>query len=80
MSLRFASSPFLILVRSPVGKLTVSPADKDIVSQQGIAVVDCSWAQLDSVPLDRLGGGHNRLRMSYRWAVILSSNREQYRF
>ncbi|ORX99044.1 DUF367-domain-containing protein [Basidiobolus meristosporus CBS 931.73] len=49
------------IVLSPTGKQAVSPEDKDIILEHGIAVVECSWAKLDEVPLNRLRAKHNRL-------------------
>jgi len=46
---------------SPKGQSTVSPADKDIVSQAGAAVIDCSWARLDDTPWNKMKSGHPRL-------------------
>eukprot|EP00123_Amoebidium_parasiticum_P006601 comp17517_c0_seq1/m.17049 comp17517_c0_seq1/g.17049 ORF comp17517_c0_seq1/g.17049 comp17517_c0_seq1/m.17049 type:complete len:330 (-) comp17517_c0_seq1:638-1627(-) len=49
------------IVLSPVGTSTVSPADAPIVSSSGIAVVDCSWAQLSSVSFSAIRSPHERL-------------------
>ena len=46
----------------PKGTQPVSPADKDIVEQSGLAVVECSWARLDEVPFNRIASPHERLR------------------
>ncbi|GAB5587117.1 ribosome bioproteinsis protein tsr3 [Umbelopsis nana] len=42
------------IVASPVGEKAVSPADRHIVEQFGVAVVDCSWAKIDEVPFSRI--------------------------
>jgi pre-rRNA-processing protein TSR3 len=39
----------------------VSPADRDIVLKYGVCVVDCSWAELASVPFAKLKCSHPRL-------------------
>jgi len=39
----------------------VSPADKDIVSSGGLAVVECSWARLDEVPFGKISSPHERI-------------------
>jgi pre-rRNA-processing protein TSR3 len=44
------------VILSPTGTRAVSPADREIVSHGGIGVIDCSWAKLDEVPLDRIKG------------------------
>ncbi|KAG2175259.1 hypothetical protein INT44_007747 [Umbelopsis vinacea] len=49
------------IVASPVGEKAVSPADRHIVEQFGIAVVDCSWAKLDEVPFNRIKSSGDRL-------------------
>lgn len=47
--------------RSPKGTLPVSPADRDIVAQNGLAVVECSWARLEDVPFGKIASPHERL-------------------
>ncbi|XP_017776035.1 PREDICTED: ribosome biogenesis protein TSR3 homolog isoform X2 [Nicrophorus vespilloides] len=49
------------LVLTPTGKICVSPADKDIITKKGLAVVDCSWAKIDETPLGALKPQHARL-------------------
>ena len=49
------------IILSPMGQKCVSPEDKEIVLQSGIAVVDCSWAKLDETPFSRMKGKHLRL-------------------
>eukprot|EP00055_Hartaetosiga_balthica_P004869 m.13438 g.13438 ORF g.13438 m.13438 type:complete len:324 (+) comp4152_c0_seq3:80-1051(+) len=49
------------IVLSPDGTSCVSPADRSVVESFGIAVVDCSWAELDKVPFHRMKVTHNRL-------------------
>ncbi|CAF0714514.1 unnamed protein product [Adineta steineri] len=49
------------LILSPMGQKCVSPEDKQIVLESGIAVVDCSWAKLDETPFSRMKGKHLRL-------------------
>ena len=44
------------LVLSPKGTRTVTAADRDLILEHGVAVVDCSWARLDDVPFNRIGG------------------------
>ncbi|CAG8740701.1 10361_t:CDS:2, partial [Funneliformis caledonium] len=55
------STRFRGVVLSPEGKQAVSPADRAIVQEHGIAVVDCSWAKLDDVPFSKLKTGNDRL-------------------
>ena len=43
------------------GKSVVSPADKDIMSAKGAAVIDCSWARLDDTPFNKMKSRHPRL-------------------
>lgn len=49
------------VVVSPNGKGVVCPDDRDIVEKNGAAVVECSWARLDEVPFNKIGGKHERL-------------------
>jgi pre-rRNA-processing protein TSR3 len=49
------------VILTPSGTRVISPADKDIVRQGGLAVVDCSWAELDKVPFAKLPKGNERL-------------------
>ncbi|KAK3288969.1 hypothetical protein CYMTET_3575 [Cymbomonas tetramitiformis] len=45
----------------PMGTLCISREDSDLVNEGGLAVVDCSWAQLDAVPFSRMKSGGSRL-------------------
>jgi pre-rRNA-processing protein TSR3 len=47
-------SKFPGLILSPTGKSTLSPADRDIILSNGLAVVDCSWNQVEGTPLHRV--------------------------
>lgn len=49
------------IVVSPNGKGVVCPNDLEIVETNGAAVVECSWARLDEVPFNKIGGKHERL-------------------
>ena len=49
------------LVISPNGKTVVCPDDLPIVEEFGASVVECSWARLDEIPFNRIGGRHERL-------------------
>ncbi|KAH3673205.1 hypothetical protein WICMUC_003823 [Wickerhamomyces mucosus] len=49
------------IVVSPNGKGVVCPNDLEIVLNNGAAVVECSWARLDEVPFNKIGGKHERL-------------------
>ncbi|CCH43528.1 hypothetical protein BN7_3079 [Wickerhamomyces ciferrii] len=39
----------------------VCPNDLEIVEQNGAAVVECSWARLEEVPFNKIGGKYERL-------------------
>ena len=49
------------IILTPSGARVISPADREIVKQGGLAVVDCSWAELDKVPFAKLPKGNERL-------------------
>ena len=49
-----AGGKFRGVILTPSATAVLSPADKDIVLGRGLAVVDCSWAQLDAVPFHKL--------------------------
>ncbi|KAF8983807.1 ribosome biogenesis protein tsr3 [Entomortierella lignicola] len=52
---------FLGVCMTPNGQQAVSPSDRDVVKEHGLAVVDCSWAKLGDVPFKKLRAGHDRL-------------------
>lgn len=49
------------VVVSPNGKEPVCPNDAEIVNSHGAAVVECSWARIDEIPFNKIGGKHERL-------------------
>lgn len=49
------------IVLSPDGKNVVSPLDREIVESHGIAVIDCSWAQVGTTQLSKARAAYPRL-------------------
>lgn len=49
------------IVVSPNGSGVVCPNDLEIVETMGAAVVECSWARLDEIPFNKIGGKNERL-------------------
>lgn len=53
--------PFHGLVLSPIGTQVISPADKELMLKAGLAVVDCSWKQLEGTNVNQLKARHHRI-------------------
>lgn len=49
------------LVIAPNGKIPVSMEDQEIVEKHGAAVVECSWARIDEIPFNKVGGKFLRI-------------------
>ncbi|CAL1715788.1 unnamed protein product [Somion occarium] len=49
------------VVVTPKATLPVSPADRDLIAKNGLAVVECSWARLDDVPFGKIASPTERL-------------------
>ncbi|KAG9510749.1 Integrator complex subunit 6-A [Fragariocoptes setiger] len=49
------------IILSPMGEKCVSLEDKKIITEHGLAVIDCSWAKLDHTPFNKMKGKHQRL-------------------
>lgn len=61
------------IILSPIGTQCVSPEDKEIIKQHGLAVIDCSWAKLDETPFTKMKGNNPRLL-----PFFLASNNVNY--
>ncbi|KAJ3407995.1 ribosome biogenesis protein tsr3 [Chytriomyces hyalinus] len=59
--LRVGGPRFKGIVLTPKGKSYVSPADREIILEHGICVVDCSWARLGEVPFSKIASPHERI-------------------
>ncbi|CAI4214635.1 unnamed protein product [Parascedosporium putredinis] len=49
------------VVITPNGKKTLSPADAELLVQFGVAVVECSWARMQEIQWNKVGGKCERL-------------------
>lgn len=49
------------IVITPNGRHVISPADRDVMDQHGVAVVECSWARIKEVQWSKVGGKCERL-------------------
>ncbi|KAG7729062.1 hypothetical protein KL933_001288 [Ogataea haglerorum] len=49
------------IVVTPNATQVVSPSDRPLVEEIGIAVVECSWARLAEIPFGKIGGRNERL-------------------
>ena len=59
---RTGSSSFKGVLLSPLATRTISPLDAPFIRKYGLGVIDCSWAQVDSLATERLPKGSvNRL-------------------
>eukprot|EP01038_Epipyxis_sp_PR26KG_P013278 gene13278-17791_t len=62
------------VVLSSEATIFVSPADQQIVSQYGIAGINCSWNRLNEIPFDQMGKGRNQRILP----ILLASNSVNY--
>lgn len=67
------SEPFHGVVLTPSATEIVSPADREIVLQNGAAVVDCSWKELDAVPWRKM-----RMTVPRLLPLLLAANPVNY--
>ncbi|KAG9006968.1 ribosome biogenesis protein tsr3 [Tulasnella sp. JGI-2019a] len=49
------------IVVTPKGTQPISPSDRSIIDDSGVAVVECSWARLEEVPFAKIRSPHERL-------------------
>ncbi|KAG7884773.1 hypothetical protein KL938_001900 [Ogataea parapolymorpha] len=49
------------IVVTPNATQVVSPSDRSLVEEIGVAVVECSWARLEEIPFGKIGGRNERL-------------------
>ena len=67
------------LVLSPLAERTLSPEDKGIVTSRGLGVIDCSWKEVDKLPVSKLKAGEMRLLpLLGRYYTGLSNRRNTF--
>ena len=49
------------IILSPIATVPICAADRNIVAEHGVCVIDCSWAKLDETPFSKMKGGYSRL-------------------
>ena len=49
------------VVLTPTAQRFLSPNDRDIVERQGLAVVDCSWNEIENINWKKIKMGHPRV-------------------
>lgn len=49
------------IILSPMGTKCVSPEDRQLIDDHGLAVIDCSWAKLEETPFAKMKGNNPRL-------------------
>uniref|UniRef100_A0A8C4QMI8 18S rRNA aminocarboxypropyltransferase n=1 Tax=Eptatretus burgeri TaxID=7764 RepID=A0A8C4QMI8_EPTBU len=49
------------LVLTPIATNYVTPCDRELVKQRGVATIDCSWARVGESTIGRFRSGHARL-------------------
>ncbi|XP_014222530.1 ribosome biogenesis protein TSR3 homolog isoform X1 [Trichogramma pretiosum] len=62
----------LVLPPSPNAEV-LTPQDKDFIQEQGLAVVDCSWARFEEIPL-----GHIKFKNSRTLPFLVAANPINY--
>jgi pre-rRNA-processing protein TSR3 len=73
--LSFLPGTTLTDLNRPKGTQVISPADRDLILNGGLAVVECSWARLDDVPFAKIASPHERLCLSSELSSCDLSNR-----
>jgi pre-rRNA-processing protein TSR3 len=58
------------LILSPLGKIPVTNKDSEIIQNQGISVIDCSWARISEINFDKL---HNGKERTLPWLVAANT-------
>lgn len=55
-----------ITLARPKATQVISPADRELVENGGLAVVECSWARLDDIPFGKIESPNERLCKCFR--------------
>jgi pre-rRNA-processing protein TSR3 len=51
----------MLCIFRPVGEKAVSPEDLGILEKNGVACVDCSWKEIETIPFHKIKSPYERL-------------------
>lgn len=70
--------PFRGIVLSPRGKVAVSAADRPLLEQAGLSLIDCSWARVHEIPQMQSCGGQQQQQHHRLLPFLVAANTVNY--